>query len=230
MKIEPNYNGFQEFFSENQKNAKEEFKSLNEEFSGIFDEVIKLGVGTNLGAGQKQKGTAITFYLRAAKYLYTSYDLSITGHTEESRILLRNAIELLILGFLISEKDDVYNLWLECYDLRIKNTDKHGNVDMELAKEKRFWVSQIRTGHLKFLEDSKDTSHLYTTWKDFSTRYSHENMYNLAVRIETNDDRTEIYIGDGYDSKTRRMPQNLHLILDIMKDILSFIKKIKQEI
>ena len=227
MKIEPNHNGFQKFFSKNRDGADKKYADLNKKFEEIFNKISELGVDTSLGAGQKQKGNVIAFYLRATKYLYTSYELSLTGHTEESRILLRNAIELLILGFLISKSEAVCSLWLKCHDLRKKNTDKHGNVDMEIAKDKEFWVSTIRSKHQNILDESDEARHLYKTWKEFSTHYSHENMYNIAVRVEANDDRTELYVGDGYNSTSGRMPKNLNLILEVAKDVLSFIKSIK---
>ena len=224
MRIEPNYNGFRKFFLENRKGADKKYADLSKEFEDTFNEILQLGVGANLGAGQKRKGTVITLYLRGAKYLYTSYQLSLTGHTEESRALLRNTIELLMLGFLISKSDEVYSLWLECHELRTKNTDKYGNVDMELAHDEKFWVSKIRSKHRHILEESDEAQRLYKTWKEFSTRYSHENMYNIAVRIETNDGRTELYLGDGHDSASGRMSENLRLVLEVTKDVLSFMK------
>lgn len=106
------YDSFDSFFSKNKIGSLKKFKALHDDFRSTFNRVLDIG---RIRFSSEQKGTAAAFYLRAGKYLFTAHNLSLTGHTEESRAILRNVIELMIIGFLISKKDDVYKLWLECF-------------------------------------------------------------------------------------------------------------------
>jgi hypothetical protein len=217
------HQNFEDFFSGNKKGAVAKYKALHEEFVNLFNEILSKG---RIDFKSKQKGTAVTLYLRAVKYLYTAHDLAITGHTEESRILWRNTIELILLGFLIYKEKSIFELWEECFQERTKHTSNSGRVDVELIKERKYQVKEILKRHIKTLKFSQNTQHLIRIRGEFSTYFSHENLFNIVPRIDQGDEKSEIYIGTSYQSDNDRMSKNIMTTKQILNDIKNLVDEI----
>ena len=171
-----------------------------------------------------QKGTSVVLFLRAAKYLFTVHNLSIEGHTEEARILLRSIIELTILAYLISESGDVYKLWQECTELRRKYTDRNGVVNVAAFKGQKYKVNEIIKSYRNLLANNQETIHLERTRGEFSEFFSHENLFNIVPRVESGKEKSEIYIGDSFKSDNGRMPRIIQMTIDIATDILNLVQ------
>lgn len=217
------YNSFDSFFSKNKGGALNVFKKRHNEFELLFNLTLEVS-RTNFKS--KQEATAVSLYSRALKYLYTSHILALYGHTEESRILLRNVIELMILGYLVYKKEEVYKLWLECFEKRKNNTSDKGRIDPKDIKDKKYEVAGIASKYKKDLDFDSDVKHLLRLRGEFSTFYSHENLFNIAIRMEQGDTAADVYIGTSYESKNDRMAKNIQLTIDILRNIEALMKKI----
>lgn len=217
------YQTFDDFFSINKKGALIKHKELHEEFINLFNEILAKG---RVDFKSKQKGTAVILYLRAAKYLYAAHELAITGHTEESRILWRNSIELILLGFLISKEKTVFSLWEECFQEKTKHTSNSGRVDVELFKKKKYQVNEIIKRYKTILKSNQNVQHLQRTRGEFSTYFSHENLFNIVPRIDQGDEKSNIYIGTSYKSDNNRMSKNILMTRQILNDIKNLIDEI----
>ena len=216
-----NFKGFLEYFTANEEGAKQSYPDFHEKFELLFNEIIKIGVNTDFKSAQK--GAGVVLYLRATKYLYTAHNLALQGHTEESRILLRSILELIILAYLISIAPDIYSLWQECFDLRVNHTDKNGVVNIPAFKDKKYKVNTIIDNHKELLYKNPETAHLIRARGEFSEYYSHENLFNIVSRVESEEQKSEIYIGDGFDSKSGRMVKSIQITTRIAEDIKNLI-------
>lgn len=219
-----NFDGFKEFFSKNESGALTRYEDLHNKFKSIFNEIIRIGCSTNFKSAQK--GASIILFLRATKYLFTVHKLSIEGHTEEARILLRSIIELTMLAHLISKSNQVYIIWEECNDLRLKNTDKNGVVNVGALKDQKYKVDEIIKKHRELFQVSPETKYLERIRGEFSEYFSHENIFNIVSRVEFGKDKSEVYIGNSFESNDGRMSRMIQMTIDISADILKLIERL----
>ncbi|MEX2013083.1 MAG: hypothetical protein WD967_01630 [Candidatus Levyibacteriota bacterium] len=217
------YDSFESFFSENKSGALTVLMNKHSEFKEVFDNILEISK-TNFKS--KQKGAAAALYLRAMKYLYTAHALAVEGHTEESRILLRNVVELMVLGFLVFKHEDVYELWSRCLEERKSITSDEGNVELKKIKRKEYEFNAITSKYSENLKSDDDVNQLLRHRGELSTFYSHENLYNIAVRMEQGETSSDIYIGTSYRSKNDRMLKNMQETINLLKNIKSLMKKI----
>lgn len=224
MPILSDYNSFDSFFSKNKDGALSVFKNTHDEFESLFNITLEFS-RTNFRSSQE--ATAISFYSRALKYLYTSHLLALYGHTEESRILLRNVIELMIVGYLIFKQKEVYKLWLECFEKRKNSTSDKGNIDPVNIKDKTYEVAVIAKKYKKDLDSDSDVKHLLRIRSEFSTFYSHENLFNIAVRMEQRASKWEVYVGTSYQSKNDRVAKSMQLTIAVLKNLENLMKKVQ---
>ena len=217
--IEPNYEGFADFFSRNRIEADSKFRHPHLDFEKHFDEALG-----NLHSNKGDQGSiAISILLRAIKYLYTAENLLLDGHQEESRILLRNVVELGLLGFLMSKSEEVFNLWKECQELR-KNSEKDGRVPYESVKRKKFAFSEIVRRNKNLITDDHRASGLYAYRKELSENVSHESIYSMIARFDSKEQKTEVYVGQSAKSSNHRIDddlQRINQLLIIIKDLKS---------
>jgi hypothetical protein len=150
----------------------------------------------------------------------------MAGHTEEARILLRSVIELVLIAFLIYSSNDVFGLWNECFELRKRNTSKEGVVTVPEIRDRRFEVNEIIGWNKAALDSDSDVSPLVRIRGEFSTYYSHENLYNIVSRVEEIEGKTELYIGDHCESESGRMKKTISLTVYLIKTISKLVDRI----
>lgn len=222
MPVLTDYESFEKYFWSNNEAVRHQFEPLHDEFVSLFNGVLEKG---RQDFGAKQRGTAAVFYLRATKYLYTAHILALSGHTEESRILLRNVVELLILGFLVSKEQGAFELWQECMRERLKHTMPSGLVEPGEYKKRKYELSHIAKKYKTVLQDDHDVKDLMRTWGEFSTYFTHENLFNLAVRIDQGSGKSELYIGTDHTT-VDRMTKSLERTIELLKRVRSLMSKL----
>lgn len=216
------YQSFAGFFRENADRAVRSHARAHEEFVRVFDQVLALG-RTHLPS--EQVGTAIALLLRAAKYLYVAHELALQGHTEESRVLLRSVTELEMIGFLVFREEEVFELWKECFQARMDKT-ADGGVDVSGFREKKYEVAEIAKKYKETLRSLPSTNSLLRRRGEFSTYFSHENLYNVAVRLDQEMGETSIYVGTSAESANDRMKNSIRLTVDLLKEIESLMREV----
>jgi hypothetical protein len=217
-----NYRSFAAFFASNQSGAEETFANAHENFIRVFDRTMDLG---RRDFRSEQIGTAVALLLRSAKYLYVAHVLALAGHTEESRVLLRSVTELEMVGFLVFEEDGVFDLWRQCFESRMANTDV-GVVKVTELTQRQYRVNEIVKRYKRSLDENPTTKPLLRRWGEYSTYYSHENLYNVVPRIEQDTRMTEVYIGTSYESQNDRMQTSIQLTVDLMAEVESIVEGI----
>lgn len=216
------YQSFEIFFSKNREGAEDVFAGEHESFVRSFDQVLNLG-RTNFRS--IREGTAVSLLLRAVKYLYTAHDLALRGHTEESRALLRGVTELEMIGYLVFKEEEVFTLWSECFKERMKHTAE-GVVDTPRIQATKYQVTNIVKKHKGRLADNPATTSLLKRWGQFSTYYSHENLYNLVPRLDQGSSQTDLYVGTSFESANDRMQSNLQLTVDLLNETRMLLTEI----
>ena len=131
-----------------------------------------------------------------------------------------------MLAYLISKSKDVYVLWQECTNLRVKYTDKNGAVNVGAFKDQKYKVNEIIKKHRDLFEVGLETKHLERMRGEFSEYFSHENLFNIVPRVEFGKEKSEIYIGNSFESDDGRMPRIIQMTVDISADILKLVKEL----
>lgn len=223
------YASFEDFFSENRRQALDSHRDTHDRFCKLFDEVTQKNQSFDF-VGSKRKGSTIALYFRATKYLYTAHELALSGHTEEARTLLRSIIELMIWAYLIHENDVVYALWEECLELRVANTDEAGTVSMpktvaitddagNISKRRvghRYWVDTIIEANKPLERASEVYSFLVRNYRMLA-RLAHVNLFDVAVRVDQSNDKTSVYVGN--EASSPRVAWTLEFTLELMQHI-----------
>lgn len=199
MTISPNYSGFDKYFSENQSVARKVFSQEHAQFINDFDAILTLGTKSS-SPRDKRQASSVTLLLKAAKVLFVCHELGMQGHVEEAYALMRNVLELLSLSIIIESDDKVYKMWLECEELAKRHT-KDGKVEIRKFKEKKYSISEILKGSKK----SEQLDNIVRDRGKISDRFSHENLYNIVIRIESELGRTGLYVGDDAKDKNSRI-------------------------
>jgi len=166
---------------------------------------------------------AMSIFLRAIKYLFTAENLLLDGHQEEARILLRNVVELGLLGFLIGKTEEVFNLWKACRRLRV-SAERDRLVPFEEVKNSKFRFTEIVKIHKVIIDTDHRALGLFAYHNQFSEYVSHENIYSMIARFDSKEGKTEIYVGQSAKSDNHRIINDLELIhqlLVILKDLKS---------
>jgi hypothetical protein len=210
-----------EYFASNRVNSEKRFAADHERYTLLYDHVL----ARSHTKGRRQ-AVSIALLLRAAVYINTSHDTALEGHIEEARFILRNPIELMLLAFLVFRSDPVWALWQECHDLRLKNTDDKGKVDVPNFTDTRFNVNAIvKTFGVPFA-----SAPLFANLKrlrgESSTYWAHQNLYNVVPRIEDLQGTIRLYIGQDASSENDRM----HQILTLTTDLMSIISDLSKEV
>ncbi len=219
------HNSFIKFFSQNKNLSLEKFSSFEDEFIEIFNDILKKAKSQKKG---KEQSIAVALYLRALKYLFVMHQLTLEGHIEEARILRRNILELILIGYLVEQSEEVFDLWKECFETRIKNTNQDGLVNVPNFNNKKYEINQIIKRHQNILKRNPQIAPLIRCRGEYSTFFSHENIYNIVPRIEdiTEDNlgKIEIYIGQSAESKNERLCKNITQNIELLKIIDKLIK------
>jgi hypothetical protein len=210
-----------EYFVGNRVNSEKRFAADHERYTLLYDQVL-----TRSHTKGRRQAVSIALLLRAAVYINTSHDTALQGHIEEARFILRSPIELTLLAFLVFHSDPVWALWQECHDLRLKNTDDKGKVDVPNFTDTRFNVNTI----VKSFGAPFDSIPLFANLKRFrgesSTYWGHQNLYNVVPRIEDLHGEIRLYIGQDASSENDRMKQ----ILTLTTDLISMINDLSKEV
>ncbi|MDD3897055.1 MAG: hypothetical protein PHU04_04455 [Candidatus Peribacteraceae bacterium] len=219
--LDPSYEALHDFFRENRLESNKKFYYSNKEFEKNFDKAL-----SKLHSNKDERGgVAMAVFLRAIKYLFTAQNLLLDGHQEEARILLRNIVELGLLGFLIGKNEDVFKLWKACRDLRGKH-ENDGRVPYEKIKNKKFRLLEIIKANRILIDSDQRSSALFAYHGEFSENISHENIYTMIARIDAGDGKTELYIGSSAKSANNRIIKDL----DLVNQLLNIIRDLKSEL
>jgi hypothetical protein len=227
---EDGYEGFIEYFERNKSEVLARHKGQSYDFQTCLNKVIKK-IHSSKNEKTHRKAVAVAIIGRVAKYLFTSHEMILFGHVEESRILLRNAVELLLIAYLVDKSDDVYSRWSECFRLREKNTSVGGLVLIKKFKDKKYEVNEIIKKNKNLIDSCSIAKDLRRIRGEFSTYYSHENLYNIATRVESSEGKIEIYVGQGAkaeNDRTQRAILSVVELIDIANRLLSEIKEEEQ--
>ncbi|MDO8468740.1 MAG: DUF5677 domain-containing protein [Candidatus Peribacter sp.] len=218
--IEPNYEGFKDFFTENRQESDYKFRHVNKNFERDFNDALK-----NLHSSKgEQGGIAMSIFLRAIKYLFAAQNLLLDGHQEEARILLRNIVELGLTGFLVAKSEEVFNLWKACRQLRLKS-ERNGLIPYKEVKNQKFRFTEIVKKNKTLVDSDHRASGLFAYHNQFSEYISHENLYCMIAKFDSSDGKTDIYVGQGAKSDNNRMIDDL----DLMSQLLVILKELKSE-
>jgi len=217
---------FDEFFAANKAGALRVYSGLHREFTRVFNSVLE---SARVDVQTVQNGTAVAILLRAAKYLYTAHQLALTGHTEESRVLLRSVVELEMIGFLVFKEFEVFCLWKECFEERMKNTSD-GTVSTAKFKARKYEVSEIAKRYQHLLAASDNATGLRRRWGEISTYYSHENLFNIVPRVDQDDSQTSVYVGTSFESNNKRMQSSIAETLALLREVAAFLDEVVQSV
>ena len=225
MELE-DYKNFIEFFTKNKILSLRNFGSVENKFRETFNDILeKARLQKNR---TKSQATSLVLYLRALKYLFTMHQLTLEGHIEEARILRRNVLEIILLGYLIEHSKGVFKLWEECFEKRVKNTDSDGVVNIPKLRDKKYEVNRIIDNNRETLKQSPKIASLIRRRGEFSTYFSHENVYNIVSRIENASTdslgKLEVYIGQSAESKNERLHKNLMQNVELVEIVNELVR------
>jgi hypothetical protein len=209
------------YFDDNRRKALARYDSIHQAYVARYDRVLGYRSGK-----EKRHAVALVLLLRAAVYTNTAHDMALTGHLDEARILLRSPVELALLALLILRSDETWSLWVECHGLRMKHTDEDGIVKTEDLKEKRFEVAEMIKQFGETCADEPVFAELKRYRGEISTYYSHENLYNIVTRVDHEETRTTLYIGQGAESRNDRAERFLRQTIFLMEQIDEVCRKI----
>lgn len=220
------YNDFNNFFVKNKSASSAKFEDLVGEFREVFDGIL---ARAKLQKDRPENhAIAIALYLRALKYLFTIQQLTLEGHVEEARILKRSVLEALLLGYLVEHSVEVFELWKECFGERVENTSGNGVVVVPKFRKKKYEINQIIKQNRNILSQDPVISPLIRSRGEFSTYFSHENIYNIVPRVEnaSTDDlgKIELYIGQSAKSKNDRTYKSLLQNMELLKIVDELVK------
>lgn len=220
------HTSFSNFFTKNKTLVAEKFASVNNRFKKSFNSILKKAILQKNRT--KNQGVGLILYLRTIKYLFTIQELTLEGHLEEARILRRNVIEIIVLAYLVEHSEEVFKLWEECFESRVKNTNSRGVVDVSQLRQKKYEIDQIINKNKSILNQNPVAASLIRLRGEFSTYFSHENIYNIVSRIEdvsTNGlGKLEVYIGQSVESKNNRLHRSLMQNMKLLKIVNELVK------
>lgn len=188
--------------------------------------------GSALTAAQ---GTALAILLRGVKFLYAAFDLVRHGHTQETRIILRNVQELRLVALDIATDQRAYELWRIAQEAR-KVVEADGIVDSKKLKKvivEKYggkvvgeMTVKASIGRLKRKKNdymSTVVSEIVEERDDLSEFVSHENIFNLVRRMDVvslgnGKERTDVYVG--IDANSNLSPY-LAEVIEILKKLES---------
>jgi len=235
-----------EYFESNYKRIQTKHTTLVGEFRSLYDK-IATDQGTSLAHQlTPQQGTALAIIKRALKFTYVSFDLTLKGHTQEARILLRNVEELKLVALDIATDSEAYDVWRIAQ--KEKEKIKKDNIidskklkqqiieDYGLGKGKELLIKMNVKSSIKRLRRKKDVYLDSVVNKAINNRLilsefvSHENIFNLvrridAIRLNKEHERIDIYIG--MDADSPKIGAYLRRPVTVLKELyraISFIK------
>jgi hypothetical protein len=220
------YAGQATYFIHNRERGLGRYRREHDEYVALYERVLSRSSGKT-----RREAAALILLMRAAVYTNTAHELGLLGHHEEAAILLRNPVELAMLAMLVLDSDEVWALWQECYQLRVQHT-REGHVDVPHFQDKKFNFNKIVWTHGGAgTKASSDPlfENLKTLRGTLSTRHSHENLYNIVVRVDHRETESDVYIGQDADSPNDRMRWSLEATTSLMKTLDTLTLRVPPE-
>lgn len=183
------YEKANEFFRNNRIAVEKKYRSQIREFEKYYNDLVrKITIPSK--TLNEQKYISICLLLKALKYIYTVFDLILSGHVHESSIILRNVIELRIVALDIAFNEEGYKTWKACYKERMINL-KNKRVDSSVFNRDIYKLKKTieRIKSNKALLDYIDRKDILKMRGVLSEYWCHENLYNIVRRIDWIDNK-----------------------------------------
>lgn len=210
------------FFKRNRIIAEEKYKDRVEKFEKNYDGLIKKMIESSQKLNE-QKNISICLLLRVLKYIYTAFDLILSGHVYENNILLRNIIELRIVALDIAFNDEAYKIWKACWHERVAHT-KNQRVNSSAFDRNIYKLDRVikRIKSNKVILNYINRKDILKNWGVLSEYWCHENLYNIVRRIDWIDNKNgtkTIKVSLGYSALSPGLGEYIDEILKNMKEL-----------
>lgn len=198
------------YFSNNRERTIARYADLHQAYISIYDLVL-----TKTHVSSARNAITLALLLRSATYTNTAHEIALFGHIEEARIILRSPVELMLVALMVSQVDDAWFLWQKCHALSTQNS-QGGLVDITELRSNEFEINYLIKKYSRTMASDSMFAELKRMRGEFSTYWSHQNLYNIVSRVEHTSGKVTLYIGTDADSDNLAIQKLLFMTTHLM--------------